>query len=211
MFSIHNYPTFSGEEGESGRRWVRAMNILPSVTPRAALQLMDGHLQGKAAKWADLTPEITAILDESYIINATKADRKMFEEAISERFKGAQEIDVELEMQSLYQKTGESIKEYYQCATDVLAAANIQDRREGVTLSESEESILEMVIDKFIQGIHDAELRARLSDFNKDSRFGLRGIYLATEDVGLQLRKDREVEGQLRRDKYIMKSLKRSR
>lgn len=201
MNTMTTYPTFSGNEGESGRRWVRAMGIRRGVVPYIALQLMDGHLQGNAAKWADLTPEISALLDQSNIYHTTQADVEMFEEAISERFKGAQQIDVELEIASLYQKSGESIKHYYQSAIELLAAANVQDRRDGVPLSKSEESVLDMVVDKFIQGIYNMKLRARVFDFNKDSKFSLRRIYLATEDLGLQLRKDRQVEDQLRRDK----------
>ncbi len=83
-----DFPTFSGENGQSVLRWLRVVRQKMPITiiPHRWLDIVDARLEGEAAKWADNTPMVRRMLANDATERATDADVTKFKEALIARF-----------------------------------------------------------------------------------------------------------------------------
>jgi len=79
------FEKFEGAPGESGRRWLRRfLYHFDNTTPSQLISLIDIHLAGAAAGWADGDEEVFELLSAED--SATDYTIKRFKELFSERF-----------------------------------------------------------------------------------------------------------------------------
>ena len=206
---------YDGENGEA-KRWIRVLKEeLQDVTsPGAWLEAADSRLSGEAAKWANKTPTIRNMLKDSYIDNATNEDIRKFKELIISRFDPDdpdEEVDSMPMLQSLAQKSDEEIMEYYRRTKDLLLAVGGRDRKnQNDELSPLERSVLDLTIDRYINGLKDPDLSIRLLRYTADPSRSLRGATNLAQAEARQLKAEEQRANQLRekREFELLKDLR---
>ncbi|KAI0991472.1 hypothetical protein K3495_g16715, partial [Podosphaera aphanis] len=142
----------------------RDHNLRIPVVPSLWVEAIFRETDEEAARWMDSTPHICRIVDNYE--QATAADSSLLERSLKERFPmvaRSQPSKTKREMLAEFsQLKAEPLSDYYKRATELLFLFNISDRENGVsqvTLSEAEEFILESLIEAFVAGLEDEELR----------------------------------------------------
>ena len=74
------YTRFSGENGQSAARWLRTLKyeLPPTFTAGQWLECVDGLLDGEAARWADMRPNVRKILSDEKLKHAKNHDVDTF-------------------------------------------------------------------------------------------------------------------------------------
>lgn len=179
---------FTGANGQSAVRWLR-MFTRERVTKKDGnpvsaplwLEEIDGHLAGEAAKWTDQTPAIRHLLNENTIDQRTEADVVTFKNLFLDYFQGEPETPPEntiSQIQSLSQFSAESLITYHRRTSGLLVAAGGKDIQTGTVLEPLARSVLDLTIDRFINGLFNFQLRLRMLKYIVDPSRSLKGAYL---------------------------------
>ncbi|KAI1004038.1 hypothetical protein K3495_g4173 [Podosphaera aphanis] len=162
---------FHGNGTQDARRWLidlkaefRDRNLKIPVVPSLWVEAILRGKDEEAARWMDSTTHIRRIIDNYE--QATAADSTFLEQSFKERFPmvaRSQSSKTTREMLAeSSQLKSEPFPDYYKRATEFILLLNISDRGNSpshVILSEAEEMILEMLIEAFVAGLEDEELR----------------------------------------------------
>ena len=153
------YTRFSGEKGQSAARWLRTLKyeLPPTLTAGQWLECVDGLLDGEAARWADMWPNVRNILSDEKLKHAKNHDVDTFKALLLSRFAPAAEDleEVNYLLENLRQDGTESLQDYYRRAEDLLHALGGRDDIGPVVLGANERSMLTRVIDRFVSGLYE--------------------------------------------------------
>ena len=201
---------FDGSSAAS--RWLRVLEeeLPDQLSPVTWLKRADARLDGRAAAWAERTPEVIRILSERTIGNATAEDKDMFIRLLSQEFPGNQsnvitEERASTELSSLTQKEDEDHYTYYRRIEVLLTGIAGRDRvthdgENAVILNRAEQHILKDTITKFIFGLRDPDLRLRMIEYRVEPARSLYGAFKKAEahilvlDAKLQMDKEHDLK-----------------
>ncbi|KAI1872009.1 uncharacterized protein JN550_004212 [Neoarthrinium moseri] len=164
---------FDGKE--SAARWLarlkwqfrKAGHVMPP--PSEYIQVVNMQAEGSVATFLDSDPTLQAILRRAEEGGALSQDIEALDQALRDRFP-AQLVDESTvqpseEWKSLTQEKNEALAAYYNRAQNLLRRMGARDAPRDVTafqanpLSALETFSLKTVIDKFVQGLEDAQLK----------------------------------------------------
>ena len=129
------------------------------------MECVDGLLEGDAARWTDSYSRVKKLLTQENVEHADQSDIKAFSALLLKRFTPVEKDnkdDVSNRIWTLAQQPTEALEHHYRRAEDWLHAAGGEDKPDTVTLSSSEIALLAHVIEHFVKGICDRELRIYL-------------------------------------------------
>lgn len=149
------YTRFSGKNGQSAARWLRTLKyeLPPTFTMGQWLECVDGLLDGEAARWADMRPNVRKILSDEGLKHANNHHVDRFKALLIGRFAPADE-DLKHETDYFRQGATESLHHYYRRAEDLLHALGGRDEIDPVVLGANERSILTTVINQYLGGLY---------------------------------------------------------
>ena len=147
------------------------------------MSFVDLLLIGKAADWAESSPEINTILAGSH----TKESLQRFLLLFKERFpsKAAKIVTVSFPeaLDALCQNTDETLSSYYYRTMQIASRYGVRDRVPGcLPLSILKSSTLDLVYGAFLRGLADRELRFEAIRGNTGGR-SLHAAFTAMEEV----------------------------
>lgn len=162
--------TFSGKGTISASRWIEKLEfeltvykingVIPSVRFMTSIDLL---LTDDAAQWAEINPDAARLLSLS---KPTAKDVTTFKGLFQERFPAKSSIEIstvsfDQELQGLQQNSQESVAFYYRRATAMMARIGARDRAVDLTntLSLLESAMLDIIIEAFIRGLDDPDIR----------------------------------------------------
>ena len=109
---------FDGSSAAS--RWLRVLKeeLAGQLSPGTWLERADARLEGRAASWAERTPEVIRILADENLGTATVEDKNTFIQLLIQEFPGDSrdvitDEKASAELSSLAQKENEDLYTYY--------------------------------------------------------------------------------------------------
>ena len=206
---------FLGTDGQSAVRWLRRFTR-ERVTKRDGshvsaplwLEEVDGYLGGEAEIWADRTPAIRELLNENTLDRKTDNDVATFKRLFLDHFQTTTDAPFENtipQIQSLCQAPSESLLIYHRRASGLLIAAGGKDITDVslLPLEPSVRSILDLTIDRYINGLVDMSLRLRMLRYTADPRRSLKGAYMMTEAEMKQMGAEKDLLHSLKAEKEL--------
>ena len=161
------YTRFSGGNGQSAARWLRSLKyeLPPTFTAGQWLECVDGLLDGEAARWADMRPDVRKILSDEELKHAKNHDVDTFKALLLSRFTPAAKDleEVKYQVETLRQDATESLQDYYRRAEDLFHALGGRDEIGPAMLGVNERSILTRVISRFVHGLYDTCMKPDVS------------------------------------------------
>jgi hypothetical protein len=155
--------SFSGKNpDQSAARWIRSIELHPFKDVPTFLAFVDTKLSGPAAEWADQTPEIRMILDDS---TAGDREKKIFRERFLFRWHTVAQPDALIDSTPLEQRKGESIPDYYRRVLARLHQVGGRDeapKSKNSVDSRSNDYILQQHMEMFRHGLKDDRLAFEL-------------------------------------------------
>lgn len=176
--------SFSGTPMESPRRWLklimRKYGVDANGQEKAAkliLEEIDQRLRGEAAVWADTNPIIKKILSDEGLNTATQDTLAEFKEHFLTRFTAEAPTDIEPDelVERLKQGVDQSLTDYYHQTSEILKMFGVDDASSDD--SKMAKSLLRMVVKKFVAGLEDPVLQARMAGYSLNTDCTLRGAY----------------------------------
>jgi hypothetical protein len=142
--------------------------------PEMFLEAIEMLMEGEPAKRLDSTPRIRKLIDRRST-DSPQIDVDTVKEWLMEEFPSSvqdvTETDVQTEIEGLLQMADEPLAAYYQRAASILRRTHGRDKpREdggGAPLSGLESTMLNTVVNAFVKGLYQDELRR--SAFHKDA------------------------------------------
>ncbi|KAI0993611.1 hypothetical protein K3495_g14573, partial [Podosphaera aphanis] len=199
-YSFDNMPvfkicSFSGVNQDAAR-WVfnlkrafRAAGIVGEIPPDMWIGAIWGGVEGKAIQWMDGVPHIKKIVDTlrttPHLITKKIADR--FTEEFEAKFKMVEEPEVlrsprEI-LNELCQEPKETLTEYYTKARGVLQLLGVHSSNSQVPDVTTLTSVVtEMTVSQFVSGLHDDQLRSRVTERGAASENNLEGCFKVIRD-----------------------------
>lgn len=208
----------------AARRWLRILKeeLAGPLSPGTWLERADARLDGRAASWAERTPEIICIFSDKGIENATVEDKNKFVQLLLQEFPGDSCNVITGEqassgLSSLSQKEDEDLYTYYRRTEALLRGIHGKDRvtnngTDTIILSPPEQYLLKDTIMKYILGIRDLDLRLRIVEYRAEPIQSLCGVFKKAEICldALRIRAQREEELKLKQDYVAFKSFQAS-
>lgn len=206
----------------AARRWLRILKeeLAGPLSPGTWLERADARLDGRAASWAERTPENICIFSDKGIENATVEDKNTFVQLLLQEFPGDSrnvitDEGASRELSSLSQKEDEDLYTYYRRTEALLRGIHGKDRvtnngTDTIILSPLEQYLLKDTIMKYILGIRDLDLRLRIVEYPAEPVQSLYGVFKKAEiclDV-LRIRAQWEEELKLKQDYVAFKSFR---
>lgn len=183
----------------AANRWLRVLKeeLAGQLSPGTWLERADARLEGRAASWAERTPEVIRILADENIGTATIQDKNTFIQILVQEFPGDSRDAItderaSAELLSLAQKEDEDLYTYYRRTEGLLKAIHGRDQvtnngRDTVILSPSKQQLLKDTIMRFILGIKDSDLQFRVVEYRANPTPSLYGVYKLAESTLLVL------------------------
>ena len=175
----------------TAERWLYILEeeLPEQLTPATWLKRANARLDGRAAAWADRTPEVKRILRA--INNATTEDKETFVRLLCQEFPGNQndvmtEEQASTELSILSQKEDENLYAYYRRTEALLIGISGRDRvshngENAIILNNAEQHILKDTIAKFGFGLRVPELRLHMIEYRADPMRSLYGAFKKAE------------------------------
>ena len=151
-------------------QWLRVLKELAGQLSLGTwLKQADACLEGRAASWAEQTPEVIQILADENLGTATVEDKNTFIQLLIQEFSGdlcdvITDEKASAELSSLAQKEDEDLYTYYCRTEDLLKGIHGRDQvtnnsRDAIVLSPSKQQLFKDTIMKFILGIWNLDLQ----------------------------------------------------
>ena len=187
-------------------RWLRILKeeLTGQLIPGTWLERADARLEGRAASWAERTPEVVRILAVENIGAATVEDKNTFIQLLIQVFPGdSRDVIIDekasAELSSLAQKEDEDLYTYYRRTESLLKGIHGRDQvtnsgRDTVTLSPAEQQLLKDTIMKFILGIRNLDLQFRVVEYRANPTPSLYGAYKQVESTLLVLQTQAQLQ-----------------
>ena len=193
--------TFSGVDGQSAYGWLQKFEyehrsyLLKryDIPPVAFIHTVEMLLVEDAASWAKTTWEIINIFEKDA---PTASDVESFKILFADRFQGdpphrSFNFNFAIELKKLRQENGETIRDYYQRAVDLLNKAggrdvpNLASRRAGdrVPLSTSESNVLALLRKEFVTGIAERSTSKSVDRAIDAGELALRNLLAVAEGL----------------------------
>lgn len=208
---------FTGSDGQSAVRWLRRFTRErvtrkdgSLVTAPVWLEEIDGHLGREAERWADCTPAIRNLLNENTLDKQTAESITMFKKLFLDHFQVETVAPFENaipQIQSLCQMLIESLLIYHRQALGLLIAAGGKDIPGTGTvphpLEPSVRSILDLAIDRYINGLSNMQLRLRMLRYVANPNRSLRGAYMVAEVETKQMLAEKDLLYNMKSEKKL--------
>lgn len=184
-------------------RWLPILKeeLAGPLSPSTWLERADSRLEGRAASWAERTPEVVRILAVDNIAAATAEDKNTFIQLLIQEFPGDSrdvitDEKANAELSNLAQKEDEDLYTYYRRTEGLLKGIHGRDQvtksgRDTVTLSPAEQQLLKDTIMEFILGIRNLDLQFRVVEYRANPTPSLYGAYKQAESTLLVLQPGR--------------------
>ena len=197
--------TFSGDDSKVlASTWLkkyehelRVVKLPDGSIPAATyLEHITMLFEGTAATWAATDKDAIAIL--SHPIPSSEqvvAFKSLFLGRFPINAVAKKPISFHTELAQSSQQN-ETITQYYYRLDQLMQRIGRQDRQKGQQLTELQEFMLESIMDRFIQGLSDPQVRTELTRLST-SQYSLRGLYdcaLAIQCMFIEVQKLKEAE-----------------
>lgn len=197
--------TFSGNDGIPAARWLRKLEqefriqdrYIEEVQPLDLLLAIDFLLTGVALEWAEGNPIVFATLTKPH---PTAEDVGTIKRMMNKRFPArAVELSTQAfqnDLDSLKQKSEESLIEYYNRVKGMMERVGAKDSNASNTLSFSERTLLNGILKAFVYGISNSEVRKEAARELASSEASLRSLHLAAEGANRAQQEIRKLEAE---------------
>lgn len=207
---------FNGKDGQSAARWLKkfewemagyadSYGVIPASK---YLQAVDILLTEDAAFWAEMDPEVSAILTTA---SPSQNTVSQFKAKLIDKYPApiadVVPISFDSEMAELKQGPNESLLAYYKRITALMSKVGARDRARSSStpaptpLSPLESAMLDTILRAFIRGLNDDGIKRSAVAHIVSSDRSLFGVYTAAEEARrakIELQKLKQEEQKLK-------------
>jgi len=198
---------FRGKPGESASRWLKkyewdwkSVSKSGDISPEDFFSGIEILFDDDAADWIESTPAVSELIQYPSDKNV-QLFKSMFISQYSVK-NGERSTSFHHEISNLRQGESEGLHGYYRRALLLLQQIGIQDAS-SEALSRVESLMLDNVIDHWIQGLAEPEIRRETLRSMAGSNGGLAGVYNIAVHVQKNLHLIKRYEEEERRDKEL--------